>query len=170
MSKASTQGLIFTVHPFSRGFGWTLFEGPLAPVDWGIVQAKKDRNAKCLMRIERLLTRYQPSVIVLEQFDRRPARRAVRIKALCLAITQLGNHRGIEVRVYNRAVIRTCFVTSGARTRYEIASAIAALIDVFRHRLPRARKRWQSEDCRQSLFDAAALAITHFAVRGVAAP
>jgi len=164
------QGLVMAVHPYSRGFGWVLFEGPIAPADWGIVDIKKDKNARCLARIEQIVSRYEPSVLVLEQFDRRPARRSVRIKELCAAIVHLCANRGIEHCVYNRGVIRMCFVSIGARTRYEIAKAVALHIHAFRRRLPPTRRSWQSEDSRLSLFDAAALAMTHFAVRANEVP
>lgn len=164
------QGLVLAVHPYSRGFGWVLFKGPIAPADWGVVEIKTDRNARCLARIEEIMRRYEPSVLVLEQFDRRPARRGVRVKALCAAIVHLAANRGVELSVYSRAVIRTCFVSVGAQTRYEIAKAIALHIDAFRRHLPPTRRAWQSEDCRQCLFDAGALAMTHFAVTGSGPP
>ena len=160
------QGLVLAVHPYSRGFGWVLFEGPIAPADWGIVEIKTDRNSRCLDRIEHIMSRYEPAVLVLEQFDRRPARRGARVKELCAAIVHLAANRGVEFSIYSRAVIRTSFVSVGARTRYEIAKTIALHIEALRRHLPPTRRSWQSEDCRQCLFDAAALAMTHFAVKG----
>lgn len=168
-TSSRLQGLVMAVHPYSRGFGWVLFEGPIAPADWGIVEIKKDRNARCLTRFEQIISRYEPSVLVLEQFDRRPARRGARVKELCTAMTHLAANRGVEHCVYSRAVIRTCFGTVGARTRYEIAKAVALHIHALRRHLPPTRRSWQSEDLRQCLFDAAALAMTHFAVKAEAA-
>lgn len=162
----SLQGLVLAVHPYSRGFGWVLFEGPLAPADWGIVEIKNDRNARCLDRIAKIVGQYEPAVLVIEQFDRRPARRGARVKQLCAAIVHLAATRGVGLSIYSRAVIRTCFKSVGARTRHEIAKTIALHIDALRRHLPPTRRAWQSEDCRQSLFDAAALAMTHFAVSG----
>jgi len=50
----------------------------------------------------------------------------------------------------------------GAETKYEIAQAVAGIIPAFKHRLPPIRKIWQSEDERQSLFDAASLGIAYY--------
>lgn len=158
------QGLVMAVHPHSHGFGWVLFEGDLAPADWGVVEVRHDKNVRCLERIERILNRYEPSVLVLEQFDRRPARRAKRVRELCTAILHLCANRGIDHAIYGRPSIRIYFATVGARTRHEIARTIALHIRAFRKHLPPTRRAWQSEDNRQSLFDAAALAMTHFAV------
>lgn len=168
--KGRPQGLVLGLHPFSRGFSWAVFEGPIAPHDWGIVQIKEDRQVRCLARMAKILERHEPVVVILEQFDQRPARRGKRVKLFCNAILHLCATKGIDYRVYSRAVVRTCFVSVGARTRYEIAKVIALHIDALRSHLPPKRRPWQSEDCRQSLFDAAALAMTHYAVSGNSPP
>lgn len=166
MNARHKPGLVLAIHPTSRGFGWVLFETPLAPVDWGLASAKAKRSARCLARFERLLDRYQPKVVAFEEFDEHPARRANRIQELCRQMIKLASKRGIYTPIYSRDTIRECFESSGAKTRHDIALSIAEQIEVFRRRLPRARKRWDSEDVRQSLFDAVALALTYFAVSG----
>jgi len=163
---AQKRDLVLAVHPWSRGFGWVVFESPLVPVDWGIAIAKTDKNARCMARLERLLAQYEPAVLVLETFEGRGASRAIRIKHLCRNLMHLASHHGAEVCVYSRAAIRLCFKSIGAVTRYEIVQAVVQRVDVFRHRLPRPRKGWMSEDGRLSLFEAAALAMTHFAITG----
>ena len=154
-------GLVLAVHPTARGFGWALFESPMAPVDWGIASAKTGRNARLAARFERLLERYEPAVLVLEEFEGR-AGRADRIQMLCRQFIHLAACKGMETPVYQRAVIRTVFASVGASTRFEIAQVIATTLDAFSHRLPRKRRPWESADPRQSLFDAAALAMTYF--------
>ncbi len=164
MNVRHRQGLVLAVHPTSRGFGWALFESPLIPVDWGLASVKVKRSARSLARFERLLNRYEPKVVVFEQFNEYPARRANRIQELCRQMIVLAGSRGIHTPIFSRETIRECFESSGARTRRDIALSIASQIEVFRRRLPRERKRWDSEDVRQSLFDAVALALTYFAV------
>ena len=166
VASLAYRGLLLAVHPTSRGFGWVLFESPLSPVDWGIASARSGRNARLLARFERLLNRYDPAILVLEEFESGSAKRAVNIQMLCRSMIHLASCKGMDTKIYNRAVIRTVFSNIGAATRYEIAQAIAQRIDAFSHRLPRYRKPWIPEDPRQSLFDAAALALTYFAVMG----
>lgn len=148
-------------HPTSRGFGWVLFEGPFAPVDWGLVSAGADKNGSCLRRLERLLDRFAPEALVLEAYDRSSTRRARRIADLCGAVRRAADDRGVETAVYSRADIREAFAEVGARTRREIAEAVARHCEAFRHRLPKPRRPWESEDARGALFAAAALVITH---------
>jgi hypothetical protein len=99
----------------------------------------------------------------MEAFEGRAAARADRIKMLCRNMQHLAACQGIETRVYEKSTIRSCFASTGAYTRYEIALAISQRIDAFSHRLPRKRRSWMHGDPRQSLFDAAALALTYFA-------
>ena len=155
---------ILAIHPTTTGFGWALFEGPLAPVDWGVVTVQKDRNKHCLARIQELLERLAPTEIVLEQFEGNSARRSNRIRRLYRSIIQLADTFGIRPRVFARELIGQVFATVGARTRYEIAAAIAGRLDAFSHKLPPKRKIWLPDDKRMGLFNAVALAITFFAL------
>ena len=149
-------------YPTSRGFGWVAFESPLTPYDWGVVSAKGDKNTVCLRALEKLLTRLEPESLVLEASGRRTSVRSTRIDRLCKAVVPMAADRGVEVAVYARSEIQSCFETFGARTRQEIAEAVARHIDAFRHELPKARRPWDAEDRRMALFSATALVFTHF--------
>lgn len=160
------KALVCAVHPTSRGFGWVIFSSPLAPVDWGIAHAAPSRNEKLLRRFERILERNEPVVLVLEEFEGSNVQRAERIQRLCRSMVHIAACRGMDTPVYSRAVVRTIFSSVGAATRYEIAEVIRQNVPAFSHRMPRKRKPWISDDPRQSLFDAAALALTHFGLKG----
>jgi len=148
-------------HPTSRGFGWVAFEGLFAPYDWGAVRAKRDKNSVCLRALEKLLKRLQPETLVIEAYGRRTSLRSERIGRLCKAAGALAKDRGVDVAVFSRADIQACFADVGAKTRQEIANAVARHIDALRHRLPRRRRPWEPEDPRMALFSAAALVLTH---------
>ncbi|HUZ12294.1 MAG TPA: hypothetical protein VMU93_05545 [Caulobacteraceae bacterium] len=164
MNAPSTRlPLTFSVYPTARGFGWIAFEGPLAPYDWELVEITKDKNVAALRRIEELIERLQPETLVLEAFERRNSARSDRIANLCRALVSLAASRGVEVAIYGRRDIETCFATVGARTRHEIAEAVARHVEGLRERLPKKRLPWNSEDRRMALFNAAALVITHYA-------
>jgi Holliday junction resolvasome RuvABC endonuclease subunit len=164
MNAAATsyKGLVLAVHPTARGFGWMLFESPLAPVDWGIASSKRMSNARLAARFERLLKRYEPAVLILEEFETNT--RAGRIQMLCRTMIHLAACRGMDTPVYRLNAVRTVFASVGAVTRYEIAQVIAQHLDAISHRMPRRRRAWENADPRQSLFDAAALALTYFAL------
>lgn len=159
-------GLVLAVHPTTRGFGWVLFENPRTPVAWSIVHARAGRDQHLIARFERLLERYEPSVLVLEAFERGTSRRNARIQQLCRAMVHEASVRAINVPIFDRETIQAAFTKSGATTRNEIAHVIAGHLSAFGYRLPPKRKVGHSEDARQSLFDAAALALTYFTYRG----
>jgi hypothetical protein len=162
----ATHHYVLGVFPNVAGFGWALFEGPLAPIEWGVVEIKKrariELNAACLARFRELVERFSPSVLVLEQFSGAPSRRSGRIRSLCRSLLHIAEASGIEAKVYSRAQIGTTFAPFGAKTRRHIAVAIASQIDSFEHLLPPIRKIWNAESPRMGLFNAAALAITYY--------
>ena len=153
--------LVFALHATSRGFGYVVFEGPFTPYDWGTVMARGDKNAVCLRKLEKLLDRTKPETLLLEE-AKSVANRSARVARLYQAIASLCQSRGIEVVVYSFGVIKTCFSSTGARTRQEIAETVARQFDAFRHRKPKPRKPWESESRRMPLFCAAALVLTHY--------
>jgi len=155
--------LTLALYPHYRGFGWVVFEGVFAPYDWGLVSARKDKNAVCLKRLERLLRRFQPETLVLEAFERETSKRHDRVTRLCRSIQALAADRGVDVAVYTRSQVQASFANVGAVTRQEIAEAVARHVDAFRHRLPPPRRAWEADDERLCLFMAGALVLTHYA-------
>ena len=151
------------IHPTSRGFGWTAFEGPFHLIDHGLFTPRqKEKNAACLTKVEELLKRHQPETLVLEAFDVASSLRSPRIRRLCLAIVAHAADAGHEVTVFTRSDVQAAFAPVGARTREEIAQAVLTYAAGLRHRLPRKRLPWAGEDKRLSIFSAAALVLTHY--------
>lgn len=162
--------LVLGFHPHSHGFAWSVFEGPLAPYDWGFVGSRaaqrRTKNSISLRRLEKLLTRFAPEVIVLEEFEG-SARRRPRIVRLCRAVVALAAQRSVRVAIYSRDHVRETFLGVGAVTRQEIAEAVARHLEPFQQHIPRRRRPWDGEDDRMALFSAAAAVLTHFRYDGV---
>jgi len=164
MNQSRSLGLVLAVHPTTNGFGWVLFEGPDSPVVWGIASAKDKRNATSMRRFEPLLNQYDPSVLVLEEFESGKARRGSRIQELLQTMSGFATNRDIEVAIYSREAVGLNIAGNASAKRHAVAKAVVECFPIFRPRIPRKRELWQSEDARQCLFDAAALAMTHFAI------
>jgi Holliday junction resolvasome RuvABC endonuclease subunit len=162
MAARPRPAVTFAVYPTARGFGWAAFTSPLAPHSSGLVEVTKDKNVVCVRKIEKLITDLEPETLVLEAFERRNSARTDRITKLCLSLVALANDRSIEFAIYTRKDIGTCFAGVGARTRYEIAEAVARHVPALAPRLPNKRKAWNAEDRRMALFNAAALVFTHY--------
>src|SRR5437764_15376377 len=98
--------LVFAIYPQSRGFAFVLFEGWLAPVDWGVYDARgATKNARCLSRIASLLALHTPDVLVLQDMSERGTRRAHRIQDLNRRAAELAGQQGMIVRTYSRAQV-----------------------------------------------------------------
>ena len=154
-----------------------LFEGPLAPLDWGIAEARgKEKRETLLARIDALFAgvdehgpvfaQYQPNVIVLQDMSERGTHRPHRIRHLNEAIVEIAERYGFPVLFFSRAEVRQSFAYMEAVTKDTIAAAIAKHIPAFERFLPPPRKLWNSEDARMGIFDAAALALTFFHTHG----
>lgn len=154
--------LVLAVHPFARGMGWVAFEAPFAPYDWGFVYPRRDQNLHCVRKLERLLKLLQPDTLIIEINPKRGGAYTPRIARLHKSFIALAVDRGITVSMYSRQDVKACFASVGAVTRLEIAEAVARHIGMFEHLLPPLRRKFGEQHRYMALFNAAALAITHY--------
>lgn len=164
MSRSHDPGLVLAARATARGFGWVLFEGPLAPADWGIVAARGDTSARAMRRFEKLLNQYHPATIVLEKPGKERKGVSGRVRLLSQTMLGFAENRDIDVSIYTRSEVSIVVTGDEEATRHGVAQAVAAQLPILRHRMPPKRKPWLPEDDRQSLYDAAALGITHYAL------
>lgn len=163
MRQASRHGLVLGIFPNTRGFAFALFEGPLAPVDWGIIRIRgKNKNRRCLRRIARLFGQYAPDVVVLQDMSEGGTQRARRIRSRNEAIEVLAGTQDIQIFTYSRSRVRQCFAMNGLRSRHAMAEAIAKHIPMFKRFLPPVRKIWMTEDPRIGLFEAIGLILVFY--------
>jgi hypothetical protein len=171
MNSRRHYNLVLAVYPNARGFAFGLFEGPLAPADWGVVEVRGEhRNRECVRRIGSIFGLYQPEALVLQDMAGRATQRGRRIRELNEAIGVLAETQGIPIFAYSRAQMLSCFEYLGSPTKDRIAEVIAKHVPTFERYLPPIRKIWKSEDSRMGLFDAAALALTFYQKQGGGQP
>ena len=158
----SHRALVLGFHPTARGFGWVIFENPFKLVSHGTYEARGDKNSGCLRKLTWLLTVCEPDVLVIEAFDKQSSVRSERIRRLCLAVVSVAAEHNAEIDCLKRADVQRAFATIGAKTRDEIAEAVARHVLTLRTHLPNRRKEWDAEDKRLSVFAAAALVLAHY--------
>lgn len=153
--------LVLALYPTTRGFAFALFEGPLSPYDWGVSHTRGPfKNERCMKRIATLTLRYSPDAIILQDTSETGTYRAARIRRLNACIAEWAEDKGVPAFAYSRRQVRLCFPSM--MTRQGIAEHIAKHIPALSRYLPPTRKIWASEDPHMSLFDVAALALTHY--------
>jgi hypothetical protein len=155
--------LVLAVSASPRGFAFVLFAGPTTPFDWGVKEFRgPHKSALTLLALKKLLRQYRPERLVIEETGK-GSRRGPRIRALYRDLVALAGREQVPVMRFTKAEVRAAFAPENARTRPEIAKAVAARLPVFTPKLPPFRKIWMSEDPRQSLFDAAGLGCAWYA-------
>jgi Holliday junction resolvasome RuvABC endonuclease subunit len=153
---------IFAIDPSTRGFGYVVFELPFRLVEWGLGNAVGEKNSGAVAVFEKLLDRFRPETVVLEDTEAPGSRRQPRVRALIAAMVELAKSRGIAVATVARKRIQERFAPEGAgATKRSIAERLVRDFPELRASLPGPRKPWESEDRKQSIFDALALAVTH---------
>jgi Holliday junction resolvasome RuvABC endonuclease subunit len=160
ISASAKDTRVLSVDPSTRGFGFAILEGPNHLIDWGVRETKTDKNTRTLKLIAELIERYEPSAVVLEDYEGKGSRRCLRVGALINDISKLASKSKIKVRSISRLKVKQAFAESGVRNKYMVAAAIAKRFPELAPRLSRFRKPWMSEDYRMSIFDAVALALT----------
>ncbi|MDE2133930.1 MAG: hypothetical protein KGJ49_04965 [Alphaproteobacteria bacterium] len=156
------------IFPSREGFGWIVFDGPLSPVGWDVCTlakvpgTSKEKNARCMKRVESLVSEYHPAAIVLEAFEGLGTRRCERVKKLCRSVVSLATMHGIPVHIVSKAQIAGYFASAHLKTRHDVATVVASHLVEIRHRLPEKRKTWNAEDADMALFNAAALLFVHY--------
>lgn len=163
MKSPSHSGSVLAVHLTSSGFGWVVFDGAGALIEWGIASDKEGRRPRLLRRFERLLMRFEPAVLVLEAHE---GERADRIVALYRAFAQAATGAGARGYTYDREAVATALEVPLRASRYDVARRVAELRPELSHRTPRKQAFGASEDPRRSLFAAAALALTYLTAMG----
>lgn len=159
--------LVLVIYPQTSGFAFAVFEGWLAPVDWGVRHSHgTEKNARCVKCITSLFNYHSPDVLVLQDTSERGTRRAARIRELNSLIAEVAELFGVAVRSYSRQQVLECFAHRGATTKQMIAETIAKHVPALRLYVPPARKRWANEHSHMGIFDAAALAWAFFHLTG----
>lgn len=160
-----TRSVLLALYPNMSGLGYALFEGDLRAVDWGIKTARQRKHETTVNNARALLHAFSPAHIIL------PARTLVvegsrRLQKVSLDIAGISHPFGSHVHWYSRADIKACFSRYGAESKDAIVSVIARLLPEFEQHVPPKRRIWMSEDYRMGVFDAVALAMTHYATAG----
>ena len=156
------QKRILAIDPTTRGFGFAVLEGSEDLIDWGVKEARNNKNSRCARLIKNLIDQYQPDAIVLENHKEKGSRCSTRIQKLLERILKLIEEKKITAKLYSKSQVKRSFFLIGTPTKYNIALAIGKKFPELAVRVPPYRKPWMSEDYRMSIFDAMALGLTYF--------
>ena len=109
-----------------------------------------------------MLREINPTVVVIENWVHASCRRSARVRTLLLDVVVVAHKGGATAFTYSRRHVRNAFGQAG-KSKDAIAAAIADQLPALRAWLPRRRRIWESEHHSMAIFEAAALAVTHYA-------
>jgi hypothetical protein len=147
--------ILLAIDPTSRGFAFAVLEAPAFLVDWGSKSATTG-SGSLVRKMDELLSRYKPDVLVLEDLAGKGARRRKRARREIGTIERRALKRGVPVERVSRLGVRDTFAPE--KSKYEVALRLAEIFPVLANRLPRKRNTWRPEQARMSVFDAIGIA------------
>lgn len=162
MSTRQNEKRILAIDVASRGFGYAVLEGPKLLIDWGVKETRENKRKKTLALTRDFLERYQPDLIVVEDYAAKGSRRCQRTRDLIGRIQELASAKGVKTKSFSRRAVKKVFSEGGATNRHRMATLVSWKFHELAPRLPPVRKLWMSEDPRMAMFNAVALAMTYF--------
>ncbi len=154
--------IVVALYPSREGVGFAVCQDGRLLVEWGVKRVAKHDRVSYLRRIEReLLDAYRPDAVVVRSLDDAKMDYP-RLTLLIDDIARLSTERRIACQRYSRKDVCASFSHHGAKTKHEIARAIAKQLPELEVEFPRYRQNFMHEHYRMYIFDAAALALTFF--------
>jgi hypothetical protein len=154
-----TRARVLALDITGRGIAFAVLDGPERLLDWGVAHMRDRSKHAYVERAESLFWRYIPDLLVVEAPRGPGSYRALRARSLIQRIEILAGSKTLPIRRVSRGDVRFAF-SGTAKSKYEIAQAVARLFPELEDRLPRYRKPWMSEDERMNIFDAVSFALT----------
>lgn len=156
--RKETSRRVLAVDPFSRGVGFAVLEGQEHLIDWGLRTTGRADNAKAARVIDKLIDRFRPDILAIEDWDSAGSRRCGRVQDLLHRIAADEGTR-VLVRLITRRQIRAIGPLPQTGTKSGRACFLAERFPEVQPFLPQLRKPWMPEDDRMAIFDALSFAV-----------
>ncbi len=140
--------------------GYVVLDGTARLVDWDLTRFQS--GAGHVDRVRRLVSVFQPSVVVLRTIEKGSWRVRPGLRKIIRSIARRLHSAGVPTAHIRDAKVKSTFRQCAAVTKEEIARLIADCFPELAWQLPPRRRPWQSQNRRMSIFDAAALGLAYF--------
>jgi hypothetical protein len=124
------------------------------------------RSGSLLRKVDELLSRYEPNMLVVEDLAVPGARRRKRASKEIRSIELLALKRGLSAERVSRLAVIDAFAP--AKSKFEVALRLVETFPVLAERLPKKRKAWTTEDACMNVFDALGFAAAAMDRSGIA--
>jgi hypothetical protein len=152
MTTIADNRAVLAIDPGPRGVAFVFFENGTL-LDWGT----RGRGRKELQVLVEMLDWFKADVLVLEDPDAFGCERRARWKHILHRIAERARTRGVAVETVSCHAVRSAWAADSKTNKYAVAKGIAAMFPEMEPCMPRARRKWDSEDARAGVFDAFSL-------------
>ena len=158
-----TRGRILALDPWTRAIGFAVLEEDEllnCGVRWlGPIPLPERLLVKGKSFVEELIEFYRPSVLVLSRTDYRESRRSRYVQNFCRAIKKVAEDKKLRLKEYEPREVKARLGGGGELNKHGLCLAIAERFSELAAKVPPPRKPWQSQDVRNSAFQAVGLAL-----------
>jgi len=148
----------------SKTLAYAVFEGSTQLLDFSV--SGSTYSGFQARRVEKLVRKFQPEVIVLRRLPAGSSRDTPAARAAIKSIRSKARALAVPVAFVEKHLIGETFRRHGKPTKYNIALLLATCFPALAWYVPRKRKPWMPEDRRMQYFDAAAAGMAYFASVG----
>ncbi|HEX4961649.1 MAG TPA: hypothetical protein VF173_12470 [Thermoanaerobaculia bacterium] len=142
-----------------KGIAFAVLEGMERLYDAGVTYVDLPSKHAYVEKVETLVLRYLPQVLVLEDTEGIGFKKGPRSKHVIKRIELLALSKTLPVVKVSRKEVLSVF---GTKNKYETATTVARFFPELEKRLPDNRKPWESELDRTNIFDAVSFALTAY--------
>lgn len=161
MKDNESKEVVLALYPNKRGIGFAVLNGPEELIEYGQRHISPLSMCNSLKRVREYLNYYEPTVVLLRA-DHEVYLKSERVKKLIHLISKESRKEGREVHQYSRRQIRETFSSFKAKSKYAISRKLIEWFPKLESYAMPYRKQWMSEHHNVGIFDALALAITHY--------
>ena len=162
LEEKKRNDIILSIYPNNKGFGHAIINNVKEPIDYGIVNIRNSGINKYLKKAKEIIELYHPTVLILEDYTCDSYRKTQKIQKIIETLEHHAKEKELSVTQYSKKQIREAFSAFQAKSKFEIAKVINSWIPEL-ERIPiYKRKAWESEAYTMTVFDAFALALTHY--------
>lgn len=161
---SARKSCVLAIAPVSRGFGLFVLDSSDRPLDWRVKEihaGAKQKNARCVFEVDKLIEQHRPQVLVLEDHRAPGSKKRQRISELLDALAELAINSGVGVATYGPREVRATFALPPSANKDIVAAEVAKRLPALRRRVPKVKAIWESERYPMPIFVAAAVALTH---------
>ena len=141
-----------------RHDSYAVLEGESSLVAYGNKAFKDRKNVRSLTHIKKMISRYEPEALMLDDVNAEESHRSPRIKKLHSKVAVLAKGHKLKTMKITSTKLRFMLLGDENGTKHEMAEFLAKRFpDELASRLPPKRTLWKSEDVRMDIFDAVGL-------------